>query len=163
MRYLAALMSLAFVSMAQSPAPDAACGARDARFEVTKDKTQHPTATPADGKALIYLIGEARGTATLAVDGKPVDAVSNSYSYLEIDPGKHHLCALFRGFPLDTRISLHSLEAKAGEVYYFGVVYYRFPTRLELLDPDEAKYQISQLSYSRSQPKSQLARTAPVE
>jgi len=35
---------------------EAACGRRDVRFDVTADKSQHPTPTPENGKALIYVV-----------------------------------------------------------------------------------------------------------
>ena len=41
----------------QTPMP-AACGPSGVEFKVAKDKSQHPTPSPASGKAVVYLLDE---------------------------------------------------------------------------------------------------------
>ena len=138
---------------AQSPPADAACGPKQQAFQVIKDRSQHPTPTPSAGKALVYFFGHGM----FAVDGKTLGAVTNSYGLVEVDPGEHHFCGWMTGTfgPLKMYApSLHSLTAEPGRSYYFEMVdrlYY--PFTLELLDPDEGRYQISRQPFSTSRPK----------
>jgi hypothetical protein len=105
------------------------------------------------------------GIGTLGVDGRWVAAINGTYSFVELDPGEHHLCMEFSTrypagpIPLPLvkieRASAHSLNAKAGETYYF---YTRFNNRgpdfvLEQLDPDEGARMISSTTFSTSQAK----------
>jgi hypothetical protein len=152
---------LSSCAIAQTAPPVAACGPQDVSFKVVKDKSQHPTPTPENGKAILYVFGWG----TLAVDGTPVGAVSGSGDYfvLPIDPGEHHLCARFSArvwpaaIPLVKvkEVSLHSLEAKPGETYYVALQvtlpYYGF--KLDLLDPDQGKYVVAASTFSTSHPR----------
>jgi hypothetical protein len=156
MKSLAAilLLLLSANAIAQSSSADSACGPAYVAFKVTKDKLQHPTPTPQDGKALVYLYGWG----TLALDGKALGAVSQSYSVLEVDPGEHHLCAWAPGGPLKGlplfSTALHSLNAKSGETYYFDLdTTTRFVLKLNLVDPDEGKHMVGSLPFSTSRPK----------
>ena len=75
-------------------AAEAGCGPQDAKFEVKSDESQHPTPTPEDGKALIYVVADGHLTTIFGFDEKWVGAVnSGSYFFVPIDPGEHHVCA----------------------------------------------------------------------
>jgi len=116
--------------------PLGACGPDKVKFKVRTEKHQHPTPAPQSGKARVYLAGDS----AFAVDGQWVGASNpNTYFSLSLDPGEHHFCARFsRLVPglaglvfLPQRVkgySVHSLDAKAGETYYFGVRGYPYPT-----------------------------------
>ena len=43
--------------------------ATQAKLEVKSDKSQHPTPTPEDGKALIYVVADGHVTTIFGVDG----------------------------------------------------------------------------------------------
>jgi hypothetical protein len=113
-----------------------ACGPDKVKFKVHTEKHQHPTPPPESEKALVYLAGDS----TFAIDGQWVGASNPAtYFYLSLDPGTHHFCARFShlvpGFAglffLPERIkgySVHSLDAKAGETYYFGLRGYPYPS-----------------------------------
>ena len=46
-------------------------------FEVKSDESQHPTPTPEDGKALIYVVADGHLTTIFGFDEKWVGAVSS--------------------------------------------------------------------------------------
>ena len=50
-------------------AAEAACGPRDVGFNVTTEKSQHPTPTPENGKALIYVVQRASGVMKFGAEG----------------------------------------------------------------------------------------------
>jgi hypothetical protein len=85
------------VSAAQS-----ACGPRDTRLSVKQDATPYAIAQPAAGKALVYMIEDAGvenaivegPTVRIGLDGAWAGANHrNSYFFLSVEPGEHHLCA----------------------------------------------------------------------
>jgi len=57
-------------------AAEAGCGPQDAKFEVKSDGSQHPTPTPEDGKALIYVVADGHLTTIFGFDEKWVGAVN---------------------------------------------------------------------------------------
>jgi len=66
-----------------------ACGPMGVRFKIKGDRSQHPAPPPENGKARLYLMGDA----TFAVDGQWVGATTEkTYFYMSLDPGVHHLC-----------------------------------------------------------------------
>jgi hypothetical protein len=138
-------------------AAEAACGPRDIRFGVWPDKSQHPTPTPENGKALIYVVQRASGVMKFGADGKWLGALKGgTYLSASVDPGEHHLCTMGH-LPLWKGISLHELTAKAGETYYFFVHIvagggYNELTLTEL-DPDEGKELVARAKFSASHPK----------
>jgi hypothetical protein len=144
----------------QKPTP-AACVPAGVEFKVSKDRSQHPTPTAADGKAVVYLLGEG----TIGVDGKWVAAVHDgTYSLMEIDPGEHHLCSVFSTpipviFLLWKKVhfaSAHSLNAEPGGTYYFQSYGTQRPWgdfTLKQLDPDEGARVVSKAIFSTSHPK----------
>ena len=79
------------------------------------------------------------------------------YFFAAVDPGEHHLCA-YATFWGATFVSLHSLEAKAGETYYFLPMPIGDGGRggryaLEQLDPDEGRNLVSKARFGTSHPK----------
>jgi hypothetical protein len=120
-------------------AAEAGCGPQDAKFEVKTDESQHPTATPEDGKALIYVV---------------------AYFFVPIDPGEHHVCAMLQSFHPDRsrpRVSVHSLKAEPGGVYYFRTrlvgISTGFVLQLDQLDSDEGSWFVAWSKFSTSHPK----------
>ncbi len=129
------------------------CGQESVSFKVTTDKSQHPLPAPEPGKARVFVIGRAP-TTSIAMDGKWLGAASYStYFFLSLDPGLHHLCARAFNWP-NLGFAAHSLDAKAGETYYFAT---RIPRSEDLelvpLDSDEAALLLSQSKFSTSRPK----------
>lgn len=132
----------------------AACGPRDVQFEVKVDRSQHPLPEPPDGKALVYVVSQDLHN-NIGVDGKWVGANdSRTYFFVEVEPGVHHLCA-YAIYGRTSWLSLHSLQAKAGDTYYFLT----FPIgnggpggrySLEQLDPDEGQYLVSKNRFATS-------------
>lgn len=125
MKTIAAIVLLSCCAFGQDKAAmsaaEAACGPQDAQFEVTPDESRHPTQTPESNKALIYVVQRAAGVMRFGVDGKWLGALKpGTYFFNSLDAGEHHLCVAGR-IALWKGLSLHSLNAKAGESYYFLV------------------------------------------
>jgi hypothetical protein len=137
-------------------AAEAACGPRDVAFKVTADKSQHPTPTPENGKALIYVVQKDDATSRVGVDGKWLGALRRRmYFSATIEPGEHHLCAIGR-IGLWSHVSLRALNAKPGETYYFVAKYGELvPDEFTLspVDADEGKYLIAWAHLSAFHPK----------
>jgi hypothetical protein len=76
------------------------CGTADTKFNVATNDKLHPFAKPESGKALIYFLQDdsdflsrPRPTTRFGLDGNWIGATqSNSYFYISVDPGEHHLC-----------------------------------------------------------------------
>ena len=138
-------------------AAEAACGPREVQFDVTADRSQHPTPNPENGKALIYVFQGSEGSTRIGVDGKWLGALKPAgYFFASIDPGEHHICAIAH-IGLWNHLSLRQLNAKAGETYYFvtevvgGVIADLFA--ISQWDPDEGKYLIAKAKFNASHPK----------
>jgi hypothetical protein len=135
----------------------AACGPRDEKLAVKIDQSQHPTPAPPDGKALVYVVDQEIHD-NIGVDGKWAGANDRgTYFFVAVDPGEHHLCA-YATYWGASWISLHSLQAKAGETYYFLPIPVGNGGRggkytLEQLDPDEGRYLVSKARFATSQPR----------
>ena len=100
---------------------EAGCGPDNFELSVTTDESRHPTPTPENGKALIYVVQRAGGTFKFGADGKWLGASKNgTYFYATVDPGEHHLCVKGQ-LPAWKGLYLHQLNAKTGETYYFFV------------------------------------------
>src|SRR5271167_4040080 len=102
MRTIAAILLLSCCALAQDKRAiaraEVGCGPQDVKFEVKSDESQHPTPTPEDGKALIYVVADGQLTAIFGVDELWVGAVKGgrngaTYFFVPIDPGEHHVCA----------------------------------------------------------------------
>jgi hypothetical protein len=179
MKTLFAIMVLAVASpciaQAQSTGTAAApgCGPDAGQFDVKTDQNQHPTAAADATKVHIYFLQDddeflsmPRPTTRFGVDGTWVGAThSNSYFYVAVGPGEHHLCASWQGFvggglgSQRREAALH-FTAEAGTDYYFRAKDIYGPKTggpavvlLKPLDSDEAQLLMSQFSFSTSTPK----------
>src|SRR5260221_12833237 len=104
--------------------PDA-CGNEKVSFEIQLQKNPPSPADPEAGKAQVFFIEKSEkppaigcigcNTVTrFGVDGAWVGATKdNSYFYISLDPGVHHLCAV-----LGRNIYAEPLTVKSGETYY---------------------------------------------
>jgi hypothetical protein len=164
MKTIAAILLLSCCALGQDKmavaAAEAACGPRDMKFEVKADELQHPTPTPENGKALIYVVKEDRISSRFGLDGKWVGALKGrTYFFVPIDPGEHHLCAIGQ-IGAATRVSLRELKAQTGMTYYFvphivGEAVYTIDSEFDLsqVDPDEGKDLVAKAKFSTSHPK----------
>lgn len=145
------------------------CGPADIKFDVKKDKSQHPTAQPESGKAVIYFVeddtefeGHPQPTTRIGLDGAWVGANhGNSYFYVSVDPGVHHICASWQGMLSSgpAHLAAAHFTAEAGQSYYFSVkntflLHIMIP-KIELvpLDSDQGAVLASQFAVSTSHPK----------
>jgi len=137
-------------------AAEAACGPRDVGFKVTADKSRHPTPAPENGKALMYVVQKDDATTRVGAAGKWLGAMRRrTYFSASIEPGEHHLCAIGR-IGIWSHVSLHELNAKAGETYYFVTEYGELvgdQFTLHQVDPDEGKYLVAWAHLSTFHPK----------
>jgi hypothetical protein len=146
------------------------CGPTGVSFDVTGDNKVHAVPAPAPDKALVVFLQDdarfasiPRPTTRFGIDGNWVGAThKDSYFYVFVDPGEHHLCASWQD-----RVSLTSVRsiaalhftAEAGKAYFFraeDVVYpSRPPAQLQFagLDSDEGEILVSSFSLSSSHPK----------
>lgn len=146
------------------------CGAENVKFSVTTDKSQHPAAEPEKNKAMVYFLEDDDSfeshplpTTRLGVDGTWVGANhGNSYFYVSVDPGVHHLCASWQswiGFGMRETGAAAHFTAEPGQTYYFRVrntwLREHGVTRVELtpVDSDEGQLLASRYAYSNFQPK----------
>ena len=136
---------------------EAGCGPDNLELSVTTDESTHPTPPPENGRAMIYVVQRGAGTFKFGADGKWLGALKGgTYFHATVDPGEHHLCvkgqlALWKG------LSLHQLNAKPGETYYFFVRVVSGGGNDELtltqLDPDEGKELVARSKFILSQTK----------
>jgi hypothetical protein len=168
MKTIAAILFLSCCALAQDKRAiseaEVGCGPQDVKFEVKSDGSQHPTRTPEDGKALIYVVADGHLTTLFGVDGKWVGAVNGGitggrYFFVQIDPGEHHVCAMLQSsLPgRGPRISVHSLKAESGGSYYFRIrmvgINTGFVPQLNQLDSDEGRWFVAWSKFSTSHPK----------
>lgn len=159
------LLAVSAFAQQESGAVAAACGPKDASFDVKLDESQHALAHPESGKALVYFvqdvgiwrcIGRCLST-KIGLDGAWVGANQrNSYFAVSVEPGEHHVCAdRSRGA---TMFALAHFNAEPGKVYYFRIRYsgsqYQALYDLDSLDSDQARYLIASypLSVSHAKP-----------
>jgi hypothetical protein len=149
--------------------PPSACGQSDAHFDIKKDSGQH-VAQAESGRALVYIIQDEDHsdcikcdvTTRVGLDGSWIGANNgDSYFFVSVDPGEHHLCANRQPeLSVSTKpISLLGFTAEAGKTYYFrvhavygagaGASYSDFAP----VDSDEARYLISISPYATAQAK----------
>jgi hypothetical protein len=146
---------------------EAACGAKDVKFDAKEDRAQHPVPQPDANKALVYVsqeLGELRcsgcALTRLGMDGSWVGAnQGSSYFFFFADPGEHHLCLNWQS-RLEIRsraFAMTGFTAEAGKTYYFRARV--FPGRndysfdLDPVDSDEGRYLVATSAYSVSHPK----------
>ncbi|MFZ0797781.1 MAG: hypothetical protein WCA13_01930 [Terriglobales bacterium] len=169
-----ALLLLAPLSLAQNSTTASAsapgCGPADVHFDVKTDKHQHSVIQPESGKSLVYFLQDdseflshPRPTARWGIDGDWVGATSsNSFFYVSITPGEHHLCASwqsFVGFGVSENTAAAHFTADPGGVYFYRARDFwtkdRGPAHIELrpLDSDEGQLLAGKFSFSTSQAK----------
>jgi hypothetical protein len=164
-----ALIALLFAASAfaqNAPvSPAASCGPGNVNFKVKLDSTIHTPVEPQPGKALVYFIHDAGTSAIvaypttkLAMDGAWVGANhSNSYFFVSVEPGEHHVCASLQSSFVEDRAEFAHFQAEAGKVYYYRtrLVMSRQVELLELdpIDSDQGKYLIGIYPLSISIPK----------
>ncbi|HEY1253216.1 MAG TPA: hypothetical protein VGF01_00395 [Terracidiphilus sp.] len=123
---LCASLLPAVQAFAKTILPDA-CGDDSVKFEVKTENDQPAPEPPPAGKAQIVFIENSikDGTPTVryGMDGAWVGAnKGNSYFYVTVDPGVHHLCAGWQSSQgrLQKSIDVASFTAEPGKVYYFA-------------------------------------------
>ncbi len=156
-------MFVALSAFAQAPSPTlpAACGPKDATFDVTLDDSRNAPARPQSGKALVYFIQDngpegdhQHFTTRIGMDGAWVGAYkSNSYLTVSVEPGEHHVCANIQSnSSFGANVALAHFTAEPGKTYYLRTRFvagltglYTVPRYLELDQPDtdEAAYLIA--------------------
>lgn len=155
------------------------CGPANVTFDVSTKKVQQPAPVPASEKAVVYFLQDdlrynatPRPTTRFGVDGTWVGAThANSYFYVSVDPGEHHLCANWQSdvtpfhFGVPKRSTAATdFTAEAGKIYYFraqdsvlvghsGEIISDPEVRLSPLGGDEAQVIINSFSLSSSHPK----------
>src|SRR5580692_1011497 len=169
------LLAIALPSVGRAQSPTAAsglgCGAANVEFNVKTNDKQRPAVQPEPGKAHVFFLQDdadflsrPRPTTRFGIDGAWAGAThSNSYFYVTVDPGEHHLCASWQGFvglgPQRREAALR-LTAEAGNNYYvrskdiYNSKEKTLPgVLLKPLDSDEGVLLINQFSLSTSNPK----------
>jgi len=163
------MLLFAATAIAQNaPSIPPACGADGVKFNVKTDKAQHPSVQPENGKAVVYFVQDddsfeahPRPTTRLGLDGSWVGANhGDSYFYISVDPGEHHLCASPQSMLIGlSEPSAAHFTAESGKSYYFQVRNSwsrdQGGMRVELLplDSDEGQFLASRFAFSTSQPK----------
>jgi hypothetical protein len=180
----ASLVVLLFASAFGSPgqanslgAPG--CGPADVQFDVKTDNGKHATPAPDRGKVLIIFMQDdaefdstPRPTTRFGMDGAWVGAThANSYFYVSVAPGEHHLCASWQsGISLNTSAlptAASHFTAEAGKTYYFLARDYArsdhsvfldsggffAEVTLEPVDTDEAQVLMNSFAFSSSHAK----------
>jgi hypothetical protein len=162
------LISMVFGQEGASAGQDMqSCGDPTARFDVKTEKGQG-LAQPEAGKSLLHFIEDdtewqvsAKPVTRFGLDGTWVGATyGNSYFYVSVTPGVHHLCASWQPaslIPNDKRkpYTAAHFTAEAGGVYYFmaeNTFLKGGGARLNLkpLDSDEGQLLIKTLKFSTS-------------
>jgi hypothetical protein len=150
------------------------CGPANLKFNVKTEADQHSVPNPEPGKALLVLLQDdahfgarPRPTTRFGVDGVWAGAThANSYFYVPIDPGEHHLCASWQSSqvlnPEARPTAAAHFTAELGKIYYFrarGVLILGSPgatgpdVELEPLDSDEAPILLRSFAFSSSHAK----------
>ncbi|HEY1659727.1 MAG TPA: hypothetical protein VGG14_15340 [Candidatus Sulfotelmatobacter sp.] len=170
---------------AQDPAAvvaaESACGPTSTKFDVKPDATQHPTAQPDPGKALVYVVedlGECPGciasnsfagffntvdnaVTKVGMDGTWMGANrGSSYIFFATTPGGHHLCMNWQS-RLQERsraFAMANFTAEDGKVYYFRERVFPghsgdYVFELDPVNSDEGKYLVAISPLSVSHPK----------
>ena len=180
MKTLCGLLLLGSSLLAQdAPPPSAsapACGPVETRFQVKTDQDRHPTIQPDAGKAVVYFLQDdaefltrPRPTTRMGIDGAWVGATkSNSYFYVLVAPGEHHLCVSWQtseGFDVPENTAAAHFTADSGGVYFFRARDFwardlgpSGHVELLPLDSDEGQLLIAKFSFSTATPKKSPAR-----
>ncbi len=154
---LTACLALSFAATAQQPNPAAAaCGSSPANFNVKHQPSTDNATQPPPGKALVYIIESMTHypfltkKVNLGLDGAWLGATEdNTHIRFTVDPGVHHLCAVYQGHAYymdqEGHTLLLRLNAQAGHTYYLR--YHAFLMKdtpgiafFEPVDEDEGPY-----------------------
>jgi hypothetical protein len=154
---LIACSTLAACAQQLPPNPyTAACSTAPANFNVTKVADTPTPAAPPPGKALVYVIESMINypfitkKVNLALDGAWIGATdANTHLSFTVDPGPHHLCAVYQGHAASMDDEGHTLllhlDAQAGHTYFLR--YHAFFTKdsggiafFEPVDEDEGLF-----------------------
>jgi hypothetical protein len=164
------LLATAFSQTKSNSVNAPGCGAENIKFSVRTDKSQHPAAQPAKDKSVVYFLEDDSSFESrplpitrLGVDGAWVGANhGNSYFYVSVDPGEHHLCASWQswvGFGMRETGAAAHFTAEPGQTYYFRVrntwLREHGVTHVELtpVDSDEGQLLASRYAFSSPQQK----------
>jgi hypothetical protein len=151
------------------------CGDPKTKFDVEISKSQAP-ARPDTTKALIYFLEDdtffnsiPKPTTRLGIDGEWTGAThGNSYFFVPIEPGVHHLCVSWQSslpaLGQGNQSAAAHFTAEPGGIYYFEVKNKLVPKAgsegpgiveisLELLDSDQGQLQVNKFKLSTSHPK----------
>ncbi len=180
MKMLLAVLLLGAAAIAQTNAAlQSACGPVDTNFKVKRNASAKAITQTDPGKALVYVIEDQKFkgvrdvTARVGLDGNWIGADrGNSYLSFAVSPGEHHLCTdwVSEFLPAGRSVSLSSLNAEAGKVYYFRArttggqgsaltntgglaIADNGAIDLQQVDPDEGKMLIASSAMSVSHPK----------
>ena len=97
-------------------------------------------------------------TTKMGMDGRWLGANhGDSYFYVSVEPGEHHMCADLQTSLYEDRTEFAHFRAEAGKVYYYRtrLVMSRSVELLELdpIDSDQGRYLIESFPLSVSKPK----------
>ncbi len=173
MQILVAALFLALTAGAQNPETAIptvpGCGPDGAKFAVSTED-RHPFVQPEAGKSVVYFLEDdryfesmPRPTTRWGIDGTWVGAThANSYFYVTIEPGEHHLCTAWQSTAVvgqgHEAAALH-FTAEPGGAYYFSATDSfrrdRGPAKVKLepVDSDEARLLMGKFAFSTSHPK----------
>jgi Protein of unknown function (DUF2846) len=147
------------------------CGLATVKFDVETHRDQHAAPNPEPGKALLVLLqddsrfgAKPRPTTRFGIDGTWIGAThANSYLYVPINPGEHHLCASWQlsqvSNPEARPTAAAHFTAEAGKIYYFrarDVLIFESTgatspdVELEPMDSDEAPILLRSFAFSSS-------------
>jgi hypothetical protein len=136
----------------------AGCGPNQIQFDVKTDKAQHPLAPPESTKAVIYVISEWNGQASIVrvgMDGRWMGANRDqAYFFFMADPGEHRLCMdVQKGQEnLSDQGGATTFTAEPGKVYFFRTSFSE-KSRLARIDNAEGLFLVSSWPLSTSRPK----------
>ena len=143
-----------------------ACGSQPANYVVTHDHAPLTQAPALAGKALVYIIERMTNypiitkKVNIGLDGTWLGATdAQSYISLTMDPGVHHLCAVYQGkaagMDQEGHTLLLHLNAEAGKTYYLR--YHAFFSKdspgiafFEAVDEDEGQLLLQQSEHATS-------------
>ena len=160
MKILFPLILLSCAVFAQDEAAIAkaksACGPDNIFFDVYTGEETHALATPAPGKALVFVIGEnvtcaaCDVTVRVGMDSAWAGAIEgSSWIAMNVEPGEHHLCTNWQSSLAGRRrhVALAGFTAENGKVYFFRL---RVNTReepvldLDAINGDEGRYLVAE-------------------
>jgi len=162
---VALLFAASAVAQGSATPPLSNCGPGNVDFKVKLESTGEAPLQPKPGKALVYFIHDAGTSAVLAypttklgMDGAWAGANhGNSYFFISVEPGEHHVCATLQSSLVEGRAEFAHFRAEAGQVYYYRtrLIMSREVELLALepIDSDQGRYLVGEYPMSISTPK----------